>query len=81
VHARKRLRSSARRSPWRRVLLRLELRRWYGRALDVPTRKVEKRLSFCMPRIYTDFSVPMFVGDFCDHFCALTPYACTENMA
>jgi hypothetical protein len=38
----------------------------------VPTRKVEKRLSFCMPRIYTDFSVSMFVGDFSDHFCALT---------
>jgi hypothetical protein len=25
--------------------------------------------------MYTDFSVTMFVGDFCDHFCALTLYA------
>jgi hypothetical protein len=33
------------------------------------------------PRMYTDFSVTMFVGDFCDHFCALTLYACAENMA
>jgi hypothetical protein len=31
--------------------------------------------------MHTDFSVAMFVGDFCDHFCALTLYACTENMA
>jgi hypothetical protein len=31
--------------------------------------------------MYTDFSVAMFVGVFCDHFCALTLYACTENMA
>jgi hypothetical protein len=27
------------------------------------------------PRMYTDFSATMFVGDFCDHFCALTLYA------
>jgi hypothetical protein len=51
------------------------------KVLDVPTRKVEKRLDFCTPRMYTDFSFTMFVGDFCDHFCALTLYACTENMA
>jgi hypothetical protein len=39
----------------------------------VPTRKVERTRNFCTPRMYTDFSVSMFVGDFCDHFCALTP--------